>query len=84
MASKKTRGVSANPAFAKRGDGVLELVPSDKELLDFLDSKGDAGTWVCRQSERGPQWRLYQGSSRSPQFQTVREAIADAMRKEGR
>lgn len=61
----------------------MEKMPTDTELLDFLQAlTNDAaytGRVVCRNSTTGRGWRLHE-TSRSYGLPDVRQAIADYMK----
>ena len=61
----------------------MEKIPTDTELLDFLQSlTNDAaytGRVICRKSTTGRGWRLHE-TSRSCGVLDVRQAIADHMK----
>lgn len=55
--------------------------PTDTELLDFLEKKGNGMEWICRRSQTGRGYRLhtvtkgdFNNGSKTP-----REAIKKAM-----
>jgi hypothetical protein len=59
--------------------------PTDKQLLDFLQSKttGFGRGWIARMSGLGRGYRLHETDEHAEHAKpTVREAIADAMRRE--
>jgi len=59
-----------------------EIKPTDKEMLDWLDknAKGYGSGWICRGSFTGRGLRLHETSFDDAK-PTVREAIADAMKR---
>lgn len=69
--------------MATNDDGGPEN-PSDKELLDWLQSvaTGYGAGWVCRPSSTGRGWRLHETSSKDAGevvSRDIREAIVGAM-----
>jgi hypothetical protein len=57
-------------------------MPSDKEMLDWLgeNARGYGNGWICRDSSMGRGLRLHETSLDGTK-PTVREAIADAMKR---
>lgn len=56
-----------------------ETPPTDKELLDYLDSQSNGQGWIARQSTRGLGYRVHNDTGADLPL-TVREAILKAMK----
>ncbi len=58
---------------------------TDKQLLDFLQSKNDekryTGRCICRMSGTGRGWRIHETSGMGAK-ESVRESIIDAIKRE--
>lgn len=65
---------------------LMESMGKDGEMLDKLEEWGSGKKWVARESTRDEGFRLHNISGEKwrdhESFDTAREAIADAMKKE--
>lgn len=78
-----------NPCFKESLEVAISLLESmgkDSEMLDAVERWGDGKKWVARQSTRYEGFRLHNISGEKwrdyVSFDTAREAITTAMKKE--